>query len=254
MLYQYNSGGRRWYYDGQTWYASVTEFVKNSMPTPEFLIKWYKENSEQFIENKMNESAKFGTAFHDYMEILTANGSLDPLSVDRQYGQRMLTMIASGAQFLHDIEANPIAIEARMKYISTHRFPLNMAGTVDLVAETSRWGLAIIDYKTGNIWESHKYQMMCYALAYCQENPSVDINEITMVNMRPKEWRGPKITYETKKWVVTLEDWDRLSNMMSLFSFSEPKKMREFSTFTLGLPPSYREKNPVDHTDDEDIF
>jgi len=75
---------------------------------------------------------------------------------------------------------------------------------VDLVAQTNK-GLAIIDFKSGNIYDAHKYQMMCYALALAEPDAQ-------FINVRPKEWRT-KPTYEAKVWNVTDHDWTVLQAM-----------------------------------------
>lgn len=249
-MLQYNRNNRRWYYSDGKWYASVTEFVKNSLPTPHHLIEWYKTNTAEQSEKILTESAKFGTDFHAYVEDLLRSGSLDVSGIE---DEKMLLFLASAAQFFYDYEVEPITIEARLKHDATGRFPLNFAGTTDLIANTSK-GLAIIDWKTGNIHDSHKYQMMCYYLAWNQEDGKYVSGAPVpqFINMRPKEWRSAKPTYEVKSWAVSDQDWDRLSAMCVIYEQDEPKPYKRFDNLTLGQAPSWSDVSP--EAQDEEVF
>lgn len=242
-MFQYNHKGRRWYHEGGKWYTSVTEFVKNALPTPPHLLKWYKENSAEFIDDTLRDSAKFGTDFHHWMEVLTTSGRLTSRAID---DERMLTMVSAGAQFLADYEVEPILTEARLKHDASGAYPLDFAGTVDLVAKTKN-GYAIIDWKTGGIWDTHKYQMMCYLLALRQGSDEFAEQEFQLINVRPKEWRGAKPTYEAKTWKVTDGDWRKLNAMMMLYEFEPPKPRKVFDEFTLGQAPSWDEVEPQEY-------
>lgn len=245
MLRQYNYKGRRWYYDGEQWYTSVTEFVKNSLPTPPHLLKWYKENSEEHIDATLRDTSRFGTEFHEHMEVL-----LTRKKVGAEFmSDRMKLFVAAGAQYLWDHSIKPIAVEQRLSYIEG---PVKLAGTVDLIATTpsseALKRIKIVDWKTGNITEYHKYQMMCYALAYCQSEDSVvdSVDDIELVNVRPKEWRGATPSYEAKKWRVTSEDWEKLDAMKKIFNFDEPAPRPHFEEFTLGQQPTW-DTVPAEH-------
>lgn len=230
-MYQYNYEGRRWYYEDGKWYASVTSFVKNSLPTPPHLIKWYKDNTAQFVDDTLEETSTYGTQLHQMVEELLNHGTLDVSDIN---DEKTLKHISSLAQFLYEWEVEPIAIEKRLRHDATERYPLNFAGTVDLIANTNN-GLCIIDFKSGNIYDSHKYQMMCYYLAWAQENGEKDVN---FVNVRPKEWRT-KPTYEAKTWRVTMGDWDRLSAMCTIYEFDYPKNRLILNKLELGREPEY---------------
>ena len=246
-MLQYNHKGRRWYYNNGLWYISVTEFVKNALPTAPHLLKWYKDNSAEFVDQTLRESAEFGTQFHNYMEILCGNGSL---RAEQIHDERMQLLVAAGAQFLADYGVEPSMIEARLKHDADANYPLNFAGTVDLVAKTKN-GFAIIDWKTGNIWDTHKYQMMCYLLAFKQAFPIYEDTEFQLINVRPKEWRSSKPTYEAKTWKVENNfysaDWTKLRAMMRIYEFDDPKPRKVFNGFTLGESPSWEEVAPQDY-------
>ena len=226
-MYQYNHNGKRWYYENGKWYTSVTNFVKNSLPTPIHLLKWYKDNSAEFIDNTLKETSEYGTLMHAYIEELLQHGSLDVSDIQDETMLRHLTGIA---QFFYDYEVEPISIENRLKHDATNSYPLNFAGTVDLIANTNK-GVAIIDFKSGNIFDNHKYQMMCYALAYAKP---VD----HYINVRPKEWRT-KPTYEAKHWKVDEQDWKKLQAMCILYEEEPPKARLEVSQIVLNEQPTY---------------
>ena len=239
-MYQYNYDGRRWYYQDGKWYASVTSFVKNSLPTPPQLIKWYKDNTAQFVDDTLEETSSYGTQLHQMVESLLDNGSLDVSGIE---DEKTLKHISSLAQFLYEWEVEPLSIETRLKHDATQKFPLNFAGTVDLIADTNK-GVCIIDFKSGGIYESHRYQMMCYFLAWMQkktrgEDNISGYNKISFVNVRPKEWRT-KPTYEAKVWRITDQDWDRLSAMCTIYEFDYPKNRLILDKLELGKEPTYQ--------------
>ena len=147
--------------------------------------------------------------------------------------------MASIAQFLVDMDVKPIAIEERIYWDADTDFPMNFAGTVDLIAQTNK-GPAIIDFKSGNIQDSHRYQMMCYALAYSQKTGDRKWADAAMINVRPKEWRSASPTYEAKTWRIRNEDWLKLSAMCTIYEFDIPPKRRIFGNLTLGEEPSYQ--------------
>jgi len=238
-MYQYNYDGRRWYYQDGRWYASVTSFVKNSLPLAPHLVKWYKDNSAQFIDNTLEETAAYGTQLHGMVEELIRFGELD---VSEIKDEKTLKHISSLAQFLHDWEVQPMAIEKRLKHDATRKFPLNFAGTVDLIADTNK-GISIIDFKSGGIYDTHRYQMMCYYLAWIQGKTSEDdlssVDSISFVNVRPKEWRKSP-TYEAKIWRITDKDWERLSAMCQIYEFDYPKERLILDKLEMGKAPIFK--------------
>lgn len=235
-MFQYNYEGKRWYYHDGTWYASVTSFVKNSLPTPAHLVDWYQKNSAQEIADVLSRTSAYGTEFHDNAEYFLTHGELN---LD-EFEPRMATHLASFAQFVSDHEIKPIHTEIRIKHDWTNEFRENFAGTADLVAEmtyrnSSR--LAMVDYKTGNITPYHKYQLMAYGVGYAQMN-GIDYQDIWYFNFRPKDWRTSP-TYELKKWDITDHDWNVLKAMCIIHEFENPPARRKFGVVKLGEIPSF---------------
>ena len=246
-MYQYNHNGRRWYHYNNKWYISVTEFVKNALPTPIHLQQWYKDNSAEHINSVLKETSEYGTQFHAYAEELLRTRYIE---VTSDMDERMILHLAAINQFFVDWEVEPLSIEDRLRHDATDQYPMNFAGTVDLIAKTNK-GLAIIDFKTGNIQDTHKYQMMCYYLAWAQANGEQDV---TFVNVRPKDWRGSKPTYEAKVWSVDSEDWKKLSAMCTIYDFEEPKTRRIFKSFSLDQAPSWDEISAEDYINQNEVF
>lgn len=239
-MIQYHSEGRRYYFHQGQWYISVTEFIKNSRPTPPHLLKWYKENTAQYIDDVLERTSRYGTLFHDHMETFAHQGYLDIQDMDT----RLATHLAAGAQFFHDYQVKPLGIEERVAHSDNGTFPINMAGTLDLFAEIQYKGetrLAFIDYKTGNIQDTHKYQMMCYYLGY--KETFEDVEDPLYINVRPKDWRKSP-TYEVKVWDVGMRDWDVLQAMMRIFDFAPPKDIRTFTTIEVGKQPTINTITP----------
>ena len=231
-MYQYNRNGKRWYYDQGKWYASVTEFVKNSRPMSPHLIKWMKDNSAQDIDHTLATTAEYGTKLHALIEDLLLYETLDVSQIE---DERLLRHLTSINQFFVDYEVQPIHVEKRVKWDASEELPLDIAGTVDLVAQTNK-GLAVIDFKSGNIYDAHKYQMMCYALALGE-------TEAQFINVRPKEWRT-KPTYEAKVWNVTNHDWSVLQAMGMVYEFQPPKAHLEVDSLHFNQPPTYQLIDP----------
>lgn len=247
-MYQHNYKGRRWYYKDGRWYASVTEFVKNSLPTPIHLQQWYKDNTAEQIDTILKESSEHGTHVHELVETMMRTGSVD-LSNEND---KVALQVSAIAQFIFDYSVDPIEVEYRVAFNADSRFSVNFAGTADVLATTKK-GLSIIDWKTGNIHDSHKYQMMCYALAYQQANPDQKID--SLINVRPKEWRGSKPTYEVKIWDVTEADWETLSAMSKIYKQEDPPILRRFGTISMGQEPSWQDLDPnILATENEEVF
>lgn len=235
-MIQLNMEGNRWYYANGVWYASVTSFVDKSRPTPVHLLDWYKKNSKQETDQILRDTSSYGTKFHDMAEEFMQCGILAPPK-----NSRLARHLASLAQFAYDYDVEPLYTEIRLRYDADENFGVNLAGTCDLLCKMNG-KLSIVDYKTGNITDKHKYQIMCYAMAYAQKT-GIDKNDIELYNFRPKDWRKNP-TYELKRWSIDGSDWEILDAMSKLFIFEYPKPIREFEEFTLRQQPIFNNIDP----------
>lgn len=230
-MIQYNKDGKRWYYNNGKWYASVTAFVEGALPTEEHLIEWYKKNTKAETAETLRVTADYGTRFHDLAQEFMETSAIQPPEEER-----MAKHLASLAQFAYDYNITPVHAEIRLSHDADKLVPIDYAGTCDLVCMMGDTP-AIVDYKTGNIRDKHKYQIMCYALAYAEAN-DMDVNELRMMNFRPKDWRKTP-TYEVKEWHVGQIDWDKLHAMAKIFTFPKPSPVRRFEVLELGKQPQF---------------
>ena len=77
----------RWYYrvidDEIRFYPSATSWMKQVMPTPFFLMQWYRDNSAEYVDERMHISSHFGTLEHVLMSLLLREGSIDLENIDQ---------------------------------------------------------------------------------------------------------------------------------------------------------------------------
>jgi len=241
---QINKGGKRWYYNNGKWYASVTAFVEGSRPTPDHLKEWWLKHSKEQVTQILKDTSEYGTWFHDLAQEFMETGT-----VEIPDHERMANHLASLAQFAYDHNIEPIHAEIKLHHDADTRVPLDYAGTCDLTCMMNGHP-AIVDYKTGNISDKHKYQIMCYALAYAEAN-DMEVEELRMVNFRPKDWRKTP-TYELKEWRVNELDWEELRAMAKIFRFSKPHPVRRFESLSLGTQPQFTEMEAEEWIEHQD--
>ena len=241
---QINKGGKRWYYNKGKWYASVTAFIEGSRPVSDHLKEWWLKNTKEQVAQVLKETSEYGTWFHDLAQEFMETGT-----VEIPDHERMANHLASLAQFSYDYNIEPVHAEIMVSHDADKRIPLDYAGTCDLVC-TIGGHPAVVDYKTGNIQEKHKYQMMCYALAYA-ESHDMNVEEFRMLNFRPKDWRKNP-TYEIKEWRISELDWQELHAMSKIFRFNKPSPVRRFESLSLGQQPQFTQMEAEEWIEQED--
>lgn len=222
-IYRADDYGDRYYYkvNGKNieWFISNTTWQKQVIPPSPFLIKWYKTKSEEEINQILFDSSEYGTFMHKVFDwflrgeewnsedkawkrsFIEAHCSIEGIPCDKKliddWTYKIEKALRSLLSFLRERKVRPIASEL-MLGDTVNGF--SYAGALDLVCEMDWNGkrvLALVDYKSGGIWDNHVYQLLGYQLLWNQQYPNRKITNI--FNFRPKDWNGSP-TFELKHW------------------------------------------------------
>lgn len=222
-IYRADDYGDRYYYkinNGSIeWFISNTTWQKKVIPPSPFLMKWYKDNSAEDIDQILDDSSEYGTFMHMVFDwflrgeqwnsddsqwkksFIQAHCSLEDIRCDNQrineWSYKIEKALRSLLVFLRERKVRPVASEL-MLGDTVNGF--SYAGALDLVCEMDWNGsrvLALVDYKSGGIWDNYLYQLLGYQLLWNQHYPNRKVTHI--FNFRPKDWTS-KPTYELKNW------------------------------------------------------
>jgi hypothetical protein len=218
-----------------SFYSSVTDFIKKSMPTSPHLIKWIADMGIEESKAYAQDRADYGTFMHIECGTLLITRKLDLDSMrDRllayieekklpqdfvNYVDELKKDLLAFAQWVIDYKVKPLAVE-----IVLASDELGVAGAIDLPCELTieRKGFfgeeyksgpqkgmpkeskqefrirAIVDFKSGRkgFYEEHELQLETYRMMWNEEFPDLPIDDI--FNWSPKDWRGPVPTYNFK--------------------------------------------------------
>jgi hypothetical protein len=229
-IWRLNNNGRRWYFtlidNVPKLYASVTTFIKQSLPQAPQLMKWIADVGYDESRAIMEEKAHYGTFMHIQIAelLIKREYDLDKLRIRMlQYAKEhnipdsfveqskeMAKDILAFAQFAKDCEVEPLAIEIVLYHPED-----GYAGAIDLVCkmtveESGYFGevyktgeqkgqpkltkgkvevRAIVDFKSGRkgFYESHEIQLQAYKEMWDIHFPTMPINRL--YNWSPKDWR-----------------------------------------------------------------
>jgi hypothetical protein len=196
-------------------FIGTTTMLDRIIPKDPMLIRWMKEKTIHEQEEILFERSHYGTMFHILANNYLKNGRIDLDKINiyiAQYAEteklterdvegwdKMLSKhILAFAQFVNDKNVTPLALEHIITHRADDELNLNVAGAIDLVCEMDfgkKRVLAIVDYKSGNIRDSHKYQLLCYQYFWNKKYPDHQVGMI--FNFRPKDWSGSP-SYELK--------------------------------------------------------
>ena len=246
----------RWYYrlPEVKFYTSATTWQSKVMPTPYFLVNWYKENTAQYVNEKLHMSSNFGTLEHILMSLLLREGSIDigalntavdvywqlnnikeaklidELATQKQWVERLQNDLLCIVRFIRERNFKAHAIEWIGCYDGGELSPMKFAGAVDLVGEidfNKGRKTVIIDLKTGNIPETAPYQLISYMLMWNQWNPEKMIDNV--FNLSPKTCTS-KSAYDLKHWKFEdyTDNYFNYSQVASRVVKQEPSSIAKF--------------------------
>lgn len=239
-VYRLDSSGHRYYYtfdeNGEPqFYVSVTTLIKQTLPTSPQLVKWIADMGYDESRRYAAERAAYGTFLHsqiaryliertfDLNEIrdkLKSYIESEKLPIDFiDYSDDIKRDILAFAQFAHDVDLKPLAIELVLTNPED-----GYAGAIDLVAEITveekgffgdvyKTGVkagqpkeskrqrrirAIIDFKSGRkgFFEEHEIQLHAYMKMWNMNFEQYPVERV--FNWSPKLWNGDTPTYNFK--------------------------------------------------------
>lgn len=228
-IYRLEKQSQRWYYSLKpvTFYESITTWLKKVMPIPYHLENWFKQNDIGYLDEKLHYSSNYGTFAHIMMALLLRNGSidlkgmdtavdvywainemeeatfLDELATREQWIERIKNDLLCIVAFIQERNFEAIAIEWIGSYDGSEKVPFSWAGQVDLVGELDWNGgrkTAIIDLKTGSLYNEQVYQLMGNKYQWSQHNSDIPVH--LLMNLQPGKFSN-KSKYKLKNRKVT---------------------------------------------------
>lgn len=195
----------RCYDDGTTIHApSFTVIKRYAGATGYGLEKWFKNNTEEYVEWYLEHSADYGSWFH-IMAGYFLRGFVCPF--DRNLIMKYMELVFNQPNHMWDFEGckgwmkktkrNPLKdLYGFIKWAQDYKVePIALeypvmhpggawAGTIDLICKitslkTRETIIAMVDFKTGyNFYEDHAIQLYAYSLLWNQEWPEFQVQRV----------------------------------------------------------------------------
>lgn len=202
--------------------TSITTWLHRVTPTPYFLLKWYRENGVDYVDEKMHLSSHYGTCCHIAMSILLREGEIDLSKMDilvdtywhiegieegkyieelrtkKQWVDRLQNDMICLLSFIQERNFVAHAIEWIGFHKSTKDIPVDYGCAIDLIGEMDWRGgrrNVIVDWKTGSLYEDQGYQLLGNLAAWKQHN---DMDIDYLFNLSPKDATNKK-KYDLKE-------------------------------------------------------
>ena len=262
-----NIGGSRYYQDKDGKLSlSVTEFISKIHPTSPSLISYFKNHPDP--EGWAAERRAKGTAMAIILDSLSKGESVATdaikkilLEANAEEGVRLSP--ATFAQYIEDLYKHGLSWVAFMKEkdgktLMSEEFVSHpsglLAGTVDWFGEfnfNKKRIIAILDWKIGNIYDTHALQLEIYKEAI-KSLPQFKNLDIMVFNWSPKDFSlKPKKTGFTEATYTPLKNQTGskyAGNVGSAIEWGKTLGLFDFPTESLRLDmnaPVSPEKNVI---------
>lgn len=256
-IYRLEKQNQRWYYRTNPieFYTSITTWIKRVMPSPYHLENWFKQNDIAYLDEKLYYSSNYGTFAHIMAGLLIRHGSidlsgmdtavelywainemeeaklLDELSTKKQWINRIKNDLLCVVAFLQERNVEAVAIEWMGAYDGSEKIPFKWAGQIDFVVEldfNKGRKKAIVDFKTGNLYNEQVFQLIGNKLQWQQYNPDYPID--LLMNLQPKDFTNKK-KYNLKNRKVDEETFATFCDYARIASRTvntQPKPITDF--------------------------
>lgn len=274
-IYRVDGHGERFYYTldenkNPRFYGSVTSIKKQVTGLPQGVIDKRVEMGDKAFNEYVSNKAHFGTFWHLLAAELTEQGSFDLSSIHNRIALYKTANpdcgdtswwytstwkgLMSWMQCINDYDIKPIAIEIPLAH------PDGYAGTIDLVCsmndkkytdktppEDRKKIYAIIDWKTGYIYEDHAFQLELNKRCFEENFSTSGVSISKMFNFSPNDWRT-KPTYQLKDQTGTKYESliDPYLSLWKSVGFKQPPDIAlPTSTITVGQDLTSFSKTPI---------
>ncbi len=210
-LYRMDGYGERFYYtlneSGKdvtvAWFPSITSIQKSVYPLSSAIIaKMMQMGSEEWYKY-LNNKAAFGTFWHMLAAEYLTNGHInlsnlqerieayqmsDPNATDTSWWfEQAWKGMLSWIEFCKSKQLEALLIETPLRS-AVHGY----AGTVDLLCRWVEKGetvYAVIDWKTGDIWDEYACQLRLQQIALIENYPALADKKMVLLNWTWTDWR-----------------------------------------------------------------
>lgn len=253
-IYRADDYNDRYYYKPKgnsiEWYISTTTWLKRVMPMSPGLIRWMKKNDEDFIDNTLEKTSAYGTFMHTVFnsfihgdtwdsskeavqERIQTHCEIERIPCGHERIDKWSTRIQKDLRaLLAFIDERNVRLIASELMLAGQVNGLKYAGALDLVCEFEFNGsnvTALVDYKSGSLWDEHVYQLIAYKKLWDLHYPNRGIDYI--FNWRPKDWRSSpsyQLKNRTGKAKEVSGKFDRYLEIAAMEIEPEPKPDFEF--------------------------
>jgi len=169
------------YYIDNKRYDRVTNII-NILDKPG-LIYWYGKHGTEKANQLLKESGDIGSEIHGIINVMLKaglKGFVAPYT--RPDGALLYYAIKGCEDFLNDTGFEPLKTE-----LTIHSM-LGFAGTLDAMGTIGNHKV-IIDWKSGNLYDTHKLQVSAYWAAFREMYPKEIIDRALVVQLKKTKAR-----------------------------------------------------------------
>lgn len=264
QVYRVSVGSGRIYYrmieDSPRFYISLTTMTSATLPTSEFLIKWIADMGYDESRKYMNERADYGSVMHYAIGVFCKEKAFDIdkteefitfcketgicKQVKPEWTDELKRDIAAFAQFAHDYNLVPLAIEMVLVSEDGYGTLIDMVCNMTITEKgldhdnpyksgkrkgepreikVKRKIKALINFKSGKhgFYDTHEIQLEFEKRLFTENYPDIKIDAI--YNWSPKDWSG-KPSYNLKDQTGSLNS-EKADALLALAKIELMKKM-----------------------------